>query len=167
MGSYKKSMVLRAETTARLIGGLTIAAYLFGSLLAQNNVWIFDIGECSQGSKECSDRSFCNLEFRGIKGNCESCEDKWGAFRDCAKESFIHPSGNKECAAMCSSPIPEPDPSILGIPCTYGNIPQRDCSTNELCYLDWMSDTGHCAKCVDIESCDSYSAFQDLWFECA
>ena len=39
-----------------------------------------------------------------------------------------------------------PDPSILGIPCTYGNIPQRDCSTNELCYLDWMSDTGHCAS---------------------
>ena len=64
-------MLLTTKKACRLIGGLTVAGFLFGFLLGYNKVWIL-VGECSHGSKECSDGSFCNLDIGGIGGYCES-----------------------------------------------------------------------------------------------
>ena len=71
-------MVLTLGKACCLIGGLTVAAFFLGLFLGYNNVLIFDF-ECSKGSKECSDRSFCNMDFKGIKGQCESKLNFWPA----------------------------------------------------------------------------------------
>ena len=66
-------MLLTAEKTRRLIGGLTIAAFFLGLILGYNNIWNF-LFECTRGSKERQKKHvnlFCNLDFKGIKGNCE------------------------------------------------------------------------------------------------
>ena len=59
-------MLLTAEKTRRLIGGLTIAAFFLGLILGYNNIWNF-LFECTRGSKERQKKHvnlFCNLESR-------------------------------------------------------------------------------------------------------
>ena len=71
-------MLLTAEKTRSLISGLTIAAFFLGLFLGYNNIsifpeqWFKTYFECSKGSIQCSDESFCNLDFEGLKGQCES-----------------------------------------------------------------------------------------------
>ena len=71
-------MLLTAEKTRSLISGLTIAAFFLGLFLGYNNIsifpeqWFKTYFECSKGSIQCSDGSFCNVDFEGLKGQCES-----------------------------------------------------------------------------------------------
>lgn len=176
-------MLLTTEKACRLIGGLTVAGFFFGFFLGYNNVWIWEPSfQCTRGSKECADGWFCNRDFKGIHGYCESCE--WiQKISSCEKESFKNPAGNRECAARCSPDMapsataaPDlshfyPDPDILGNPCIFSDGYREDCcrtcDTVEMCFLDWNSTTGHCTSCDNvIPGCEPYWDHQDLWFEC-
>ena len=71
-------MLLSGAKACCLIFGLTVAGFFFGYLLGYNNVWIWEPSfQCTRGSKECADGWFCNRDFKGIHGYCESSYESY------------------------------------------------------------------------------------------